>query len=392
MNVIGRINEIKIRLLNRSSYKQYATDEVLDYINSFPGPKSYAERSYFQYKCNTKLYGVKPAAAFCRNIACFFAFWMLFLKRGKAGSSENIKYVFISDEHKMDIIPEKYKGSFVQVSRAQGWLLGKTERKLLLQLWRRYPFSYYFLLKNLIKIADYNWAVETYHPDAVLCSCEYSFTSSFLTYYCHQRNVKHINLMHGYNMIDLKCPFSTFDVMSIWDSFFVKAYEMMRCGTKNFQVDKPNCMKLNKYQVNNDVPVLKYYSQNYVKMALPVLEQLQTIAERRGMSLVVRPHPSYPFDPGDKRKLSGVVFEDHATVNIEQSINGADYVAARNSTVLYQAAQLDKTILIDDVSLPEEYKESRKKGAFLWETQKTSLLSDFIRKEQEPDRSVKDDV
>lgn len=54
-----------------------------------------------------------------------------------------------------------------------------------------------------------------------------------------------------------------------------------------------------------------------------------------------------------------------------------------NSTVLYQATQLDKMILIDDITMPEEYVESRKKGAFLWETDRTGLLSDFLESPEE---------
>ena len=383
MSIIGKINELKIKIINNSSYKQYDIDEILAYINSFPEPKTNIERSFFQYKCNSKLYGVKKGTAVIRNIVCFLPFWVLLLKKGRAGRAERYDYIFIADEHKMDIIPEKYKNSYLQLSRAQGWLLGKKEKQILSRLWRKYPFSYYFLLKNLVKLANYNWAIETYRPKAVLCSCEYSFTSSFLTEYCNSRRIPHINIMHGYNMVDLKCPFSTFDIMSIWDSFFIKAYEVMRCGTKEFEIEKPSCIRLKKTEVNNDIPVLKYYTQNFVKTTIPTLKKLRMTAEKNRMRLVIRCHPAYPFDQEDLEEFSTALFEDARQVNIEQSINHADYVIARNSTVLYQASQIDKKILIDDVSIPQEYIESRKKGAFLWENSNTKLLSEFLNN---PDR------
>jgi len=383
MSIIGKLNNFKIKVFNKSSYKPYTTDEVLDYINSFPEPVDYMERSYFQYLCNSKLYGVKKSVSFIRNLACFFPFWFLLLRKGVSGVAESCDHVFISDEYKMNIIPAKYKESFQQVRRSQGWLLGKQERRIVSELWEKHPFSYYFLLKNLIKLANYKWAIETYKPKDILCSCEYSFTSSVLTEYCRTCHLKHINLMHGFNIVDLKCPFSTFDVMSIWDDFFIDAYKTMRCGTTDFEIEKPDCVKLNKYEVVNEKPVLKYYTQNYPKKIVPVLRRLVKTAEENGMKLEIRCHPSYPFEKEDAAGFPDSTFEDNRKIDIERSINGADYVIARNSTVLYQAALLDKRILIDDVSLPEEYIESRKKGAFLWETERTDLLSSFL---EDPER------
>ena len=259
-------------------------------------------------------------------------------------------------------------------------MLGKHERKTILKLWKRYPFSYYFLLKNLIKIANYKWAIQTYDPEAVLCSCEYSFSSSFLTDYCHSVNVKHINIQHGYNIVDLKCPFSTFDTMSIWDSFFTKTYKTMRCGTTHFEYVKPKCIELKKIPVNNEKTVIVYYLQNYVKTIVPTLLELLKLAKENDMVFKIRCHPAYPMEKEDVLKFPPDVFESYKEVNIEQSLNTADYVVARFSTVLYQSTQLDKNILIDDISMPEEYSENRKKGAFFWETDKTELLSSFLDK------------
>lgn len=379
MGVISAINDYKIKRINVSSYKQYSTDEIIKYINSFAKPKNNYERSYFQYKCNTKLYGVKPVICLLRNVICFFPFWILFFKTGKSKRQNHQDYVFISDEHKMDIIPEKYKGRYIQVSRSQGWLLKAQEKKMILKLWKKYGFSYYFLLKNLIKIANYRWAIETYNPKAILCSCEYSFTSSFLTEYCRSMKKEHINIMHGYNIIDLKCPFSTFDLMSIWDNFFINAYRTMRCGTTNFEVEKPKCVLLKKKLVVNEKPVITYYTQNYVKKAIPILQMLLQIAQDNSMILKIRCHPSYPLDKEDLALFPSNVFEDYRIVNIEQSLNTADFVVARNSTVLYQAVQLNKKILIDNIALPKEYIESRKKGSFLWKNNNTYLLSEFVK-------------
>ena len=189
MSFIGKINDYKIKKANISSYKQYTTDEILSYINGFNEPIDFQERSYYQYKCNSKLYGITPPINFFRNLLCFFPFWILIIRRGNAEFDKEIKNVFISDEHKMDIIPQKYKNSFTKLSRTQGWFIEKKDRKFIFDLWSKHPFSYYFLLKNVIKIANYKWAIEKYNPENILCTCEFSFTSSILTEYCHQYNI-----------------------------------------------------------------------------------------------------------------------------------------------------------------------------------------------------------
>ncbi len=379
MNIIGKINEKKIKAVNTKSYKRYSTDEIVEYINEFPEPQSNMERSYFQYKCNNKLYGVSAFTSFVRNAFSIFPFFIFLFRKGRYLPLEKTEYIFISDEHKMDIMPNKYKGSYKQISKTHGWLLGKKEKEILIGLWKNYPFSYYFLLKNLIKVANYGWVIHSFKPKEILCSCEYSCTSSFLTEYCHMYDISHVNIMHGYNIVDLKCPFSSFDRMSIWENFFINTYHIMRCGTKKFEIEVPSCIQLNEEVINNDKPTFTYYTQNFIKDVIPTLLKLRDAIEGKGMQFIIRCHPSYPMDSDDKSLFSNDTFEDCSLIDIEKSINRANYVVARNSTVLYQASKLNKYILIDDMSLPEEYVESRKKGAFLWENEKTYVLSQFIK-------------
>ena len=46
----------------------------------------------------------------------------------------------------------------------------------------------------MVKLAMYRYQYEVYHPKAMIVDEEYSYTSSFLTEYCHRLGVEHIDI------------------------------------------------------------------------------------------------------------------------------------------------------------------------------------------------------
>ena len=96
MSAIEKINNHKNKILNRSTVKIYKAAEIIDYINDFKEPRNLFERSFFQYKCNNKLFGVSKTTEKIRNFACFIPFIILFFRNGRAENNKRVSNILIA--------------------------------------------------------------------------------------------------------------------------------------------------------------------------------------------------------------------------------------------------------------------------------------------------------
>ena len=95
----------------------------------------------------------------------------------------------------------------------------------------------------MIKIGRYSFAIEEFSPEAIAVCAEYSFTSSVLTAYCKQRNIKHIDVMHGEKMYYMRDSFFKFDECYIWDEYYGKILASMKADKNQFVVEVPASLK-----------------------------------------------------------------------------------------------------------------------------------------------------
>ena len=72
----------------------------------------------------------------------------------------------------------------------------------------------------MVKLAMYRYQYEVYHPKAMIVDEEYSYTSSFLTEYCHRLGVEHIDIMHGEKLYFIRDTFFCFDRCYVWDGYY----------------------------------------------------------------------------------------------------------------------------------------------------------------------------
>lgn len=358
--------------------KNTSIEDELEYLNSLREPVDDIDRSYLQYKCFCFSNEYKATLIFKNIVSSLVFLYYTFARCGKKPTQEkSVPYVLVFNGTRVDIVPDKYNGQFCKIPIAFDLYLTRQDKQFIRKIWRRHLFSFYFLLKCTVKIATYRAAVEKYHPQHILCSCEYSFTSSILTSYCEKLGMKHINLMHGHVGLRASLAFHRFSVSSVWSNVFIETHRLLRTGTVQYEIEIPKCLRYSTHPELEQKGIYKYYLQNLSDEILEGLSILYQELEKRGIHMIFRPHPLHNEMEKVKKYVPDARIESVDDVDIESSINEAEYIISRYSTALWQAKFMNKKVIIDDMSMPKQYEQMKKRRVFVWEND-IEKMSDFL--------------
>lgn len=377
-----------LNYLNRKAFlfnlKYYSYEKQLKYLNSFPQPRDDIERSYFQYKCQVFLSN-GLFLFFLKNIFSFFitTFYLI-----KIRNCSNVKNITVSDnvlvgaKSLFDFLPEDYKKPKepLRLELIDSLSLSKSDRKFVYLLIRRYPFSWYFIFKVMMKLAYYSSVIDRYSPKNILVSSEYSFTSSILTHYCENKNIKHINFMHGEKIYNIRESFCRFTEFYIWDEYYKALFVSLKSAVSKYIINYPFRV-INEITEETDANIekadYKFYLAIETKDSLEKLKRVVSLLRDNDFNVVIRPHPLYT-----NLKLLNSYFEEHilenSMVNIISSIMSAHRIVSIGSTVLYQAFKLNKKIIIDDITQRERFKYF-KDNKYIMFTKEHYLLSEILK-------------
>ncbi len=337
--------------LNAESQKKY--------INGFKEPSDYIERSFFQYKCQFKIMYGNLVKLFV-TISSFFAIIYILLKRNIKIPAESVmEAVFIADGKSPDIVPLELKKRFSTykiLPCLQNSMITPKDREYIFSIIKRYPFSWFFLLKIVLKISEYSAIFHMYHPKAIIVCNEYSFTSSVLTDYCHLYNVAHINVMHGEKLYYIRDSFFRYDECFVWEQHYKDLFISLRADVNQFKVAIPENLKFSYKTEKKDHYDFKYYLANENKMELLRIKHSLDILKEKNLRIAVRPHPRYTDIKLMKRILYDYKHEDN-DITIEESLMETQNAVALCSTVLNQAFYNDIHIVIDDIVNPNKFKK-----------------------------------
>ena len=361
----------------------YPIDKQQKYINKFEDPKNNIERSYFQYCCQMKLYG-KPIHLLL-NIASLplVIFYMIKLKSVKL--EKNTKdAVFFNDGKPFNIIPnsilKKYKDIITISSNER--CLSKNDKRFLYKIFKKYPFSWLFWLKLIIKVSQYSYAINKYSPKAIICCSEFSFTSSILTEYCHLKNIKLINVMHGEKLYNINDSFAKFDEFYVWGQEYIDLLCSLRFDKNQFKIEVPKSLRIKK---NNFVKVkydfTYYLGGETIDELVRISENLRVI-KNNGFKVSIRPHPRYS-DMSEINKIFDFLdIENLEKTTIETSLLQTKNAISLFSTVLTQAyySSIGIGIIIDDISVPNKY-EKLEELKYIMISVEHKLLSELINKQ-----------
>ena len=330
------------------------------FLKGIPEPEDDLARSYAQYRCQMKLSGRGMQVAYqLASIPLLLIYRYRYAARQKrAVSSADAVFLYADTSA---ILPETLHAEFPQLVQVRGFqqqgLLLPEDIAFLHEMKRRYPVSFYFRFKCMVKLAMYRYWFEAYHPKVMIVSEEYSYTSSFLTAYCHRLGVEHINVMHGEKLYSIQDSFVHFDRFYVWDVFYRDLFISLRAEPAQFRVELPPSMQpWNADGVEKSVDYTYYLQAEDRAMLEKIAQALHTLRQQ-GCTVAVRPHPRYSDRNEICALFSGIEVENGSEISIQTSILRTRHVISRFSTVLYQAYINHVPIDIDDRTDPEEFRQ-----------------------------------
>ena len=352
-SVVIRLNGDRNTLFDVPMARQKAILEGL------PEPKDLLKRAYAQYRCQMILERPILRAGYQLAAMLLLPVYRRQLLRRPASRKEETADAVFAFGGPDTILPcslrQEYPG-IRQVRDFQNALfLTREDCSFLRELARRYPTAFYFRFKCMAKLAMYRSLYETYRPKAIIVSEEYSYTSSFLTEYCHRLGVEHINVMHGDKLYDIHDTFFCFDRCYIWDQFYRDLFCELRAEPTQFRMEMPPSMQpWDAQDVEKAVDYTYYLQAETSQMLEKIAKSLQTL-QKSGAVVAVRPHPLYSDMETVRRLFSDFEIEETAEVGIETSILRTRHVIGLYSTVLYQAHINHVPVVIDDLTAPERF-------------------------------------
>ena len=360
MNLLQTLKSAVIRLNgHRNTLFDVPMARQKAFLESLPEPEDLLERSYAQYRCQMMLERPILRAGYQLAAMLLLPIYQRQLLRRPAPRKEQAADAVFAYDSEDTILPESLRGEFADICQVRDFqnalFLTGEDCSFLRELARRYPTAFYFRFKCMAKLAMYRSLYETYRPKAILVSEEYSYTSSFLSEYCHRLGVEHINVMHGDKLYDIHDTFFCFDRCYIWDQFYRDLFCELRAEPTQFRMEMPPSMQpWDAQDVEKAVDYTYYLQAETSQMLEKIAKSLQTL-QKSGAVVAVRPHPLYSDMETVRRLFSDFEIEETAEVGIETSILRTRHVIGLYSTVLYQAHINHVPVVIDDLTAPERF-------------------------------------
>ena len=337
----------------------YPVEKQKTYIAHFPEPKDALERSYFQYCCQMKFHG--NLQHILLNLAALpmsVLYLLKFSHKNAVAQQCKTDCVFIRYDLPENVVPDSLRQRYPEMQSITTTenSLARDDTAFLKKIFKRYPFSWMFWLKMIVKVSQYSDTIKKYTPGTIVSCDEYSFTSSAMTAYCRSKGIKRINVMHGEKLYYMRDSFMEYDEYYVWDQHYVDLLTDMGAKKEQFRVELPGSMRIQK---QDDVSIQYDYTcylQDENEETLRTLAGALRSLHDNGKRISVRPHPRY-----SDRKLVTELFtfaniEDHKAVTIEQSLLQTGAVISLFSTVLNQAVTNAIPIVIDDISNQNRFK------------------------------------
>lgn len=229
--------------------------------------------------------------------------------------------------------------------------------------WRR-P---YFVLKSMMQIALFSARITRYAPEKIITHLEFSFCSSLLTDYCHYREVKLINVMHGEKLLNIRDAFFHFDECYVWDKHYVDMLVKLKAEVSQFRIAIPPSLQIDcKAHQNPSVYAdYKYYLAHITDNEMECIVKSMVFVKDKGKRVKYRIHPRYTDLTILRKYVSEDEIEFPKHVNILESISNMEYAVGSYTTVLLQAHLAGKKVLIDDVTYSHIYEQLKEYGYIL---------------------------
>lgn len=344
------------------SFYEISKESQESYLNSLGQASNDFERSHNQFLCQCLF--VSKRKLFLLNLASVFILPIFILaaiiKRWFTKFNYSVDAILQKNNY-YGVIPitleKKYK--LTQKVWYTGWSLGYQDFCLVINLFKSYLGSPYFVFKCSYKIALYSNMIKRYNPNAIVVFNEYSYTSSILTFLCEKHKIKHIDVMHGEKLYYIRDSFFRFSETYVWEPYYIKLFEKLKAPIDQFINEIPPFMSFipSDHLIPNYAPDFTYYLAMFSEHEIKNIVDSVKFANGLGKKVMFRPHPRY----SDLKLLRKYVPEDNIEypdkINIMESLANTHCAIGVYTTVLNQAYHINKQIIIDDINFPHIYEK-----------------------------------
>ena len=363
MSLIQTLKWIYSRTNEENAAFHTSVDKQRAFLEGVSAPQDDLARSYAQYRCQCFLqHWWMPKVQNVAAVVLYPIYQLRLRKRQCASAPEHrLGTAVLMFSGRDTIVPYSLRSEFsiIQDTDFQNQMrLTGDDVVYLKKLRRRYPFAFYFRFKCMLKLAMYRSVVTRYAPQAVICSEEYSFTSSLLTDYCHRLGVEHINVMHGDKKYFIRDSFFHFDRCYVWDKHYIQLFVDMGALPEQFVVEVAPCLQLdNGDHVEKTVDYTYYLGEETREEVERIVNSLQQLRQR-GYVVAIRPHPLYNAHSKFLFQDSqGLLVENAKEIPIEDSLMRTRHAVSLHSTVLLQAYLNGIGVVVDDVTDRKKYQK-----------------------------------
>lgn len=331
-------------------------------VNSFREPKDDIERSFYQYKAATSFNRNKINLLINLVSPLFSIYYLIKLTINYSFllNKKNMKYdaVFLSDGIIIETIPNSIRKEFPNIvlrSYTDNLCLSYKDIVYLMQIFKRYPISFYFHFKTILKVGMYSGQLIKYQPSAIISYTEGSFTSSIATNYCENHDIEHINIMHGERFFSSHLAFCRFSRYYVWDEYYIKLFKSLRSPVSQFIIEIPEILNRDLARKENYNNYLTYYLADEDKKTLLSIKEIFDKFRKQEKKCAIRIHPRSSNVNLVKQIFKDYYIEDPQIVTIKKSLQDTENVVSLRSTVLFEGYCNGKNIVIDDVTQPHKY-------------------------------------
>lgn len=338
----------------------YPKESQLALLDRLGEPKDDIERAYKQYLCQNSFVHPKAKKVILNVVGAIIVPMMsvylllkgYFVKRGKALGC------IIENKGMPEVVPQEVYDKYKPILYDFGGLaLRLSDIPFCLRLVRIAVTQPYFVLKAMMHIAKYSYAIRKHSPQTIIRFCEFSFSGTVLTAYCHLKGVKHVNVMHGEKLFNIRDSYFHFDECYVWGEHYVNLFKSLKAEATQFRVALPPSIKIDcsAHQDPKAYADYKYYLAIIDDDEMKSIVASMSFAKLSGKTVKYRPHPRYTDINVLKKYVSDGEIEYPREVPILESISNLDYAVGAFTTVLVQAYFSGKNVIMDDVTFKKEY-------------------------------------
>lgn len=365
-----------IRQLTQTKFKPMSWQEQKQVIESYPEPRDDFDRTLFHYDsrfCNV----AERWKLWVLNFACLFAtpvFLVIYLCRSLHRKEVHPHAAVLIHQADLsyrydDKVPQELYEEFGEIyplvyGTYPGLFYGFMSKNTFhcwRQLVRRTPFRIFQNFFCLVHLTSMCRVLQENQPKAVLnYRSEASFPSSVVTHLCEMEGCEFICFMHGDYLASKDRAFVRFSRMYLWDEHYRKMFLWSRCPAEQLRVYRPLIYQTVLPEKSEPTYYATYYFSGFDQKAEVILDVFKQCMQQ-GKKCKIRPHPRFSDIPALKALFepAGIRVEEPLKEPIEESMADSQWIVARCSSVLTQAYYAGKSVMIDDMSDPDFFRDMK---------------------------------